>query len=200
MNQSITGAVIRRLREARGLTQVHLAELLCVSDKTVSKWETGKGCPDISIWEPLAAILGISVAELLSGSPVHNANVSANMLRSVLYVCPVCGNVIHSMGQASVSCHGIQLTPAAEEAPDDRHGIHISVVEDEYFVRIDHPMKKSHFIRFIAALSPDRLQMTRLYPEGSAEARFSMRGVRRLLFCCNRDGLFAIDNIRQHRS
>ena len=71
--------------------------------------------------------------------------------------------------------------------------IFIEGVEDEYFVRIEHPMTKNHYISFMAALSPDRLQMVKLYPEGNAEARFKMNVVKKIFFYCNRDGLFSID-------
>ena len=193
MNQYITGTIIRTLREKMGLTQAELAEKLFVSDKAVSKWENGKGYPDISLLEPLAAVFGVSVAELLSGRAVSNVNVSANMLRSKFYVCPVCGNAIHSMGEAAISCCGVTLTPAQAELTDEAHMIFIEGVEDEYFVRIDHDMTKSHYISFVAALSGDRLQLVKLYPEGNAETRFPVRGVRRIYFYCNRDGLFYVD-------
>ena len=193
MDQYVTGATIRALREAKGLTQAQLAERLFVSDKTVSKWENGKGYPDITLLESVAGALGVSVAELLSGRVASNANVAANMLRSGLYVCPVCGNVIHSMGDAAIACHGVQLTRAEAEMPDDAHSVVIGGVEDDYYVRIDHEMTKRHYISFIAALSPDRLQLVRLYPEGPAEARFPVRGVKRILYYCNRDGLFSVD-------
>jgi len=192
MNQYVTGAIIRSLREKKGLTQADLAEKLFVSDKTVSKWENGKGYPDMSLLEPLAAVLGVSVAELLSGHTVSNVNVSANMLRSHFYVCPVCGNILHTMGEALIHCHGVQLTPCQPEATDERHRIFIEGVEDEYFVRIEHEMTKAHYVSFIAALSPDRLQMVKLYPEGNAETRFKMNGVKQLFFYCNRDGLFSV--------
>lgn len=100
MNQYLTGAVIKDLREKNNLTQAELAEKLCVSDKTVSKWETGKGYPDISLLQPIAQTFGISVAELLSGMSVSNVNVSANMMRSKFYVCPVCGNSIVDVRKA----------------------------------------------------------------------------------------------------
>ena len=193
MNQYVTGAVIKELREKKQLTQAELAAQLHVSDKTISKWENGKGYPDISLLEPLAAVFGISVAELLSGKTVSNVNISSNMLRSKFYVCPVCGNIIHSMGEAVISCHGVMLTPAQPEESDEQHKIFIEGVEDEYFVRIEHDMTKSHYITFLAALSQDRIQMVKLYPEGNAEARFQVRGVRRLMYYCNRDGLFSID-------
>lgn len=196
MNQYITGAVIKELREKNHLTQAELAEKLCISDKTVSKWETAKGYPDISLLEPIAQVFGISITELLSGNAVSNVNVSANMLRSKFYVCPVCGNIVHSMGEAVIHCHGVLLTPAQPEETDENHKIFIEKVEDEYYVQIEHAMTKKHYISFVAALSSDKIQMTKLYPEGNAEARFKMNGVKKFLFYCNRDGLFSIDVIR----
>ena len=193
MNQYVTGAAIRELREKKQLTQAELAEKLYISDKTLSKWENGKGYPDISLLEGLANALGVSVAELLSGKTVSNVNVSANMLRSKFYVCPVCGNAIHAMGEAVIHCHGVPLTPAQAEPGDENHMIFIEGVEDEYFVRVEHSMTKSHYISFMAALSPDRLQMVKLYPEGNAEARFKMNVVKRIYYYCNRDGLFYVD-------
>ena len=197
MNQYVTGAVIKELREKAHMTQAELAEKLFVSDKAVSKWENGKGCPDISLLDPIAAVFGISIAELLSGRTVSNANGSADMLRSRFYVCPACGNVLHSTGEAVVYCHGMQLLPEQAEESDERHKIFIEGTEDEYYVRIEHDMTKTHYISFIAALSQDRLQLVRLYPEGNAEARFQIRDVRQILFFCIRDGLFSL---RVHRA
>ena len=196
MNQYVTGAVIKELREKKRMTQVELAEKLCVSDKTISKWETAKGYPDISLLEPIAKVFGISITELISGNAVSNVNVSANMLRSKFYVCPVCGNVIHSMGEAVLHCHGIMLTPCQPEETDEHHMIFIERVEDEYFVRIEHDMTKQHYISFIAGLSSDKIQMIKLYPEGNAEARIKINGVKRIFFYCNRDGLFFINVVK----
>ena len=195
MNQYVTGAVIRELREKSRMTQARLAEKLGVSDKTVSKWETAKGYPDITLLEPIAEAFRISVTELISGNTVFNSNVSANMLRSRFYVCPVCGNAIHSMGEAAIHCHGILLTPLEAEPADERHRLLIERVEDEYYVRIDHSMTKDHYISFVAAASSDEMQMVKLYPEGNAEARFKIRGVRRIFYYCNRDGLFSINPV-----
>ena len=190
MNPYVTGEAIRSLREKCRFTQAQLAEKLCVSDKAVSKWETGKGYPDITLLEPLAKALSVSVAELLSGNAITNGNLSANMLRSAFYVCPVCGNVVHAMGEAAVHCHGVLLQRAEAEAADEAHGMTVEQIEDEFFVRVRHEMTKQHFISFIAAVSSDRMQLVKLYPEGSAEARFKMNGVRRFYYYCNRDGLF----------
>ncbi|MBR3509061.1 MAG: helix-turn-helix domain-containing protein [Lachnospiraceae bacterium] len=196
MNQYVTGAVIRKLREKNKMTQLQLAEKLGVTDKSISKWENSKGLPDITLLEPIAEVFKISVTELISGNTIHNANVSANMLRSKFYVCPVCGNVIHSMGEAAIHCHGILLCPLEAEPTDEHHMIFIERSCDEYYVRIDHGMTKEHYISFVAAASSDDVQMVKLYPEGNAEARFKIRGVRRIFFYCNRDGLFSIDPVK----
>lgn len=158
---------------------------LLVSAKTVSKWETAKGLPDISLLEPLAAALGVSVLELMQGEPVVNRNRAANLLRSKLYVCPLCGNVLHSTGQAVVSCCGITL-PALDIADaddaDEKHQLTIERVEDELFVTLHHPMEKGHFISFIAYLTGDKLQLVKLYPEGEASCPVPAAGRRGALF------------------
>ena len=196
MNQYVTGAVIKELREKNKMTQLQLAEKLGVSDKTVSKWETAKGYPDITLLEPISEAFSVSVTELISGNAVYNSNVSANVLKSKFYICPICGNVICSMGEAVIHCHGVLMTAAEPEEDDGNHKIYVERIEDEYYVRIEHDMTKNHYISFIAAQSSDRIQMVKLYPEGNAEARFQISGVKRILFYCNRDGLFFMNPVK----
>ena len=186
----VTGAQIKNLRENKKLTQEELAQKINVTAKAVSKWETGKGFPDISLLEPLAAALGISVIELLSGSCVRNQNKNANIAKSKFYVCPVCGNVITSTGEAVISCCGITLPPQDAEEQDDEHKIKMEISEDEYFVSLDHPMTKEHYISFIAAVSDKGIQFEKLYPEGPCEARFKISRVKKIFVYCNKDGLF----------
>ena len=190
MDKYVTGSVIRRLRERKQLTQEELAERIHVSGKTVSKWETGRGYPDISLLGPLAEALGISVIELLSGEDVRNRNRAANMRRGRFYLCPVCGNAIFSAGEAVVSCCGITLPPLEAEDPDPEHSLRAERVEDEYWVTQEHPMTKEHYITFLAAVSDQRIQLVKLYPEWGAEARFKIDGGKDLYACCNRHGLF----------
>ncbi len=189
MDNYITGATVRRLREEKGITQAQLAEQIGVSSKAVSKWETAKGLPDITLIEPLAKALGVSVMELMSGNTVINKNVSANMLRSKFYVCPVCGNIIRTTGDAVISCCGITLPPLEAEEADDAHGISIEKVEDEHFITVSHEMTKSHFISFITYVTSDRVQFVKFYPEGNAETRFRLRGRGYIYLYCNRHGL-----------
>ena len=192
MDRYVTGAVIRRLREKKNMTQEELADRLFVSSKAVSKWETGHGFPDISLLEPLAKSLDISVIELLSGEDIRNRNRSSNMLRGQFYVCPVCGNVIRSTGEAVVSCCGITLPPLDAEPADPGHPVRAEIIEDEYYVTVDHPMSKDHYISFLVAVSDGEVQFVRLYPESAAAARFRMNRVRYFLAYCNRHGLFRI--------
>ena len=191
MNAYVTGGTIRALREQKHMTQSELARRLCVSDKAVSKWETGKGFPDITLIHSIASVLQVSITELLTGAPVCNNNVSANLMRSKLYVCPVCGNVIHATGAAVVSCCGITLPALEREQEDKAHILHCERVEDEYFVTVDHEMTKEHYISFLAYVTGDQIIYKKLYPEGNAEARFFIRGHGVLYGYCNRHGLFA---------
>ena len=190
MNTYVTGATVKALREARNMTQGSLADRIGVSSKTVSKWETGKGLPDITLLQPLAQALGISVIELMNGEQITNRNISANMLRSKFYVCPVCGNVIHGTGNALISCCGIMLPALEAEEADDDHAVTVENVEDEHFVTVQHPMTKEHFISFVAHVNPARRQMVKLYPGGNPEARLQLRGRGYLYYYCNRHGLF----------
>lgn len=189
MNTYITGATIKAIREAKGITQTQLAEMIGVTGKAVSKWETGKGLPDVSLLQPLATALDTSVMALMTGELVTNQNRSANMLRTKFYVCPVCGNILHAMGDVLVSCCGITL-PALEAEPfDEDHALTIEKVEDEHFISIRHDMTKQHYISFLAFVTSDRLQFVKLYPEGNAETRLHLRGRGFLYGYCNRHGL-----------
>ena len=190
MNQYVTGAMIRRLRENKNITQQQLAEKLNVTDKAVSKWETNHGYPDISLIEPLADALGVSIIELFAGESVVNTNRSFNMLRMKFYVCPICGNIICSTGETVVSCCGIVLPVLEAETPDEAHRLTVEKIEDEYYVTIPHEMSKKHYISFIAAVKDDGYEIRKLYAEGNAETRFKVSRTKYLLYYCNVHGLF----------
>ena len=192
MNTYVTGTTIRQLREGRNMTQAELGEKIGVSSKTISKWETAKGLPDISLLQPLAQALGISVIELMNGEHIINKNVSANMMRSKFYVCPLCGNVVHTLGDTVVSCCGITLPALEAEEADEEHALTVEAVEDEHFITVHHPMTKAHFISFVAFVTSDRIQMVKLYPEGNAQTRLQLRGRGYLYYFCNWHGLFRI--------
>ena len=187
MNNYITGKIIKELREKQKITQLELANILGVSDKTISKWETGKGLQDITIFEPLSKALKVSVIELMSGEYITNHNISSNMLKSKFSVCPICGNIIHIMGESINSCCGINLPILEAELVEEK--IKCEVIENEYYVSINHEMSKEHYISFIAYVTDNRCEIVKLYPEQNPEARFLKRGGGLIYAYCNKDGL-----------
>ena len=188
----INGKIIRELRENKKLTQKQLGEIISVSDKTISKWETEKGLPDITLLEPLSAALGVSVAELLSGENIVNKNRAGNIKKTKFYVCPVCGNIISAMGEGAFSCCGIKL-PALFAEKAEENSFEIERPENDIFIRFNHPMTKEHYISFAAYITYSGMQIKKLYPEQEPEVRFPFSGKGKILFFCNRDGLFETD-------
>ncbi|MBM6905931.1 helix-turn-helix domain-containing protein [Collinsella tanakaei] len=202
MGRYVTAEIIKSLREGKRLTQRELAWAVGVTDKAVSKWESGRGLPDISLIDALAQALGVSVAELLTGDVRENANRAGNMMRSKFYVCPICGNVVHAMGEGSFSCCGVQLMPQeAEEADEDgAHRVHVERIENDWYLTLDHPMTKQHYLSFAAYVTSDTVSLKKLYPEQSPEARFPMRGSGLLYVFCNQHGLFRLKTPRIQRT
>lgn len=190
MNQYVTSQIIKSLREKKNMTQKELAEKLYVSEKTISKWETGNGFPDISILEDLAKALDISIIELLNGKEIKNNNLSCNILKIKFYVCPISGNIITSMGESVVNSYGLTLTPLDPETPDEKHTINIEIIEDEYYITMKHPMTKDHYISFIAAIKDDSYELKKFYPESDLECRFKISRTKYLYYYCNRHGLY----------
>ena len=78
MDQKQTGKFIAEMRRERGLTQKELADRLCISDKTVSKWECGGGFPEVSLILPLCDELGVTANELLSGKRLTDTEYKKN--------------------------------------------------------------------------------------------------------------------------
>lgn len=192
MNSYVTGPTIRVLREKRGLTQKALADQLAVSDKTVSKWETGRGLPDLSLLEPLGAALGVSLPELLNGEQVINRNRAGNPRRGKFYICPVCGNVLFSLGEAAIHCCGVALPPLEAEERDGDHDLRISMWDGAWYVESGHPMDKGHYLTFLAQVTDVGVDLVKLWPQQVPEAHFPRRGPGTLYACCSRHGLFRV--------
>ena len=185
----VTGETIRCLRERKMLTQKELAEQLSLSDKTISKWETGRGLPDVSVLSDLAVALGVSMAELFSGECLQNENRSGNVQKSLFYVCPICGNVVYALGRGAYSCCGV-LLPPLEVEEEENHALILSDIDGQLHVSMEHPMEKGHFLSFFAYVTGDRAQIVKLYPEQSCETMFYKKGHGWVYAYCNRHGLF----------
>ena len=188
LNNYVTGNLIKELREKKQMTQVELANKLLVSEKTISKWETGRGLPDISLIEPLSRASDVSIVELFNGEQIINQNKSANILKTKFYVCPVCGIIINTTGDPFVSCSGISLIPLE---PTDG-AAKIEIINDEYFVEIDSKMTKNDYISFIAYITIDEIEIKKLYPEQAARATFFRRGHGYIYYYDLKKGLFKV--------
>ena len=186
----VTGNTIKELREKKKYTQKELAERLKISDKAVSKWETNRGLPDIGIIEDLAKVLGVSIAELLTGDCREHENSAGNMKRTHFYVCPICGNIITSVGCGAVTCCGVLLPEQEPEKVEEGHQLVVETVDNEYSVTMAHPMTKIHYISFIAYVTSDAVEMVKLYPEQDISVRFRKKGHGFLYCYCNRHGMF----------
>lgn len=189
----VTGKVIKELRENKNLTQKQLAEKLMVSDKAISKWENNRGLPDISMLSSLASALGVSVAELLVGEVITNQNPASDMKKVRFYVCPVCGNIITAVGEGSFTCCGIMLPALEAEEADEENQINVEIVEQDYYIHMEHPMTKEHYITFAAYVTSDRIEVVKLYPQQNMECRFPRKGRGTIYTYCNRHGLFKVN-------
>ena len=190
MDNQKMGVLIRDLRKGKGYTQRQLAECLNVSPKTISKWETGAGCPDISLITELAKVLDTTGEQLLQGTAQKRMHNGGNMKRIRFYQCEICGNVVTGTGEASVSCCGRNLLPLEARPVDDAHGITMEALDEDYFITFAHDMTKEHFIRFAAWVSYDRVMLVRMYPEQNAELHMYLPRRGDFYLCCSKDGLF----------
>ena len=190
MDKQKTGAMIRALRKEKGYTQQQLAELLNVSTKTISKWETAAGYPDISMITKLAQVLNTTSEQLLQGDLPKDFQNGENMKRVQFYQCDICGNLLSSTGNATVSCCGHKLVPLKVQPMDEFHMMHIEELDDDSFIAFAHNMTKTHYIRFVAWVSYDRLTLVRMYPEQNAELHINLPRRGEVYVCCSRDGLF----------
>lgn len=186
----VTGNTIKSLREKHGITQKALAEKINVSDKTISKWETNKGLPDIGIVEELAKALGVSLTELLTGDLKTNENTSGNMKKIQFYICPICGNIITAVGEGEFSCCGIRLPKQEGEVAEADHTLMVETIDNEYSITMEHPMNKAHYVSFISYVTSNSVETIKLYPEQDISVRFRKKGHRTLYIYCNRHGLY----------
>ena len=192
MNAEKTGALLRRLRLEKQMTQRQLAQLLCISEQAVSKWERGVGMPDVSFLPQLAEIFSVSTEKLLSGSLETNEPEGGNMKRLKFYVCPDCGHVMTAASAAELTCCGRRLQPLEVHEGDEAHTAQVELIEDDWYVTWRHPMEKDHFFRFAAYVGSERVLLVRLYPEQGGEVRIPRMSGGRLYLCCSRHGLFPV--------
>lgn len=189
MDSEKIGKLIARLRKEKNLTQKNIADALGVQSKTVSKWECGAGCPDLSLWPKLSAILDADMTQMMEGEITSNKPDAGNMDKVRFYVCPCCGNILISTGSASVFCCGRKLERIMPEKTLHETEITIEETDTDYFFTIDHPMTKKHYLSFAAYVKSDKVYLNRLYPEQNPSFRFPVTKGGKLYVYCVKHGL-----------
>lgn len=190
MDNAKIGALIRRLRMEKKMTQLQLALKLHISDKTVSKWERGLGCPDVSLIGQLSGIFEVDIQNLLAGELSPNGVLGGNLKRSKFYVCPNCGNLVYALTDASVTCCGKKMKPITPVKASEEEKLFVQVVENDFFVSSQHEMTREHYISFVALLTSDTIMLKKQYPEWNLQVRIPVFAHGRLIWYCNKHGLF----------
>ena len=193
-----TGALIRQLRTARRLTQRQLAEQLHVSDKAVSKWECGNGCPDVSLLKALADLFGTDMQVLLSGELRQNEKEKGNMKKTKFYVCRTCGNIITAASGADVTCCGSRLFALEPRKAEPDEMLRLADAGGEWYVTAEHAMTKEHYISFAAYVTDSSVMLFRQYPEWDFQFTMPMYRSGRLVWYCTACG-FLYQDIRPER-
>ena len=98
MDCAKVGGLIAGLRKEKKWTQKQLADAMNISDKTISKWERGLGCPDVSLLNQLSGILNVNIEQILLGDVEPKTTDGGNMKKAKFYVCPSCNAVMTSTG------------------------------------------------------------------------------------------------------
>lgn len=187
------GNLILNLRKEKNLTQKQLGSAMNISDKTISKWERGLGCPDVSLLGELSHVLNVNIEKILAGDLDPNNTDGGNMKRVKFYVCPNCGNIVTSTGDGDISCCGRKLEALTANPADEKHFVTVENIESEHYITFSHPMTKEHYLNFIACVTFDRVLVVRLYPEQSGEVRIPRMPRGKIYFGCNQHGLWVND-------
>lgn len=189
MNQMKTGALIKKFRLKKHMTQTQLAQMLNVSDKAVSKWECGKGCPDISFLSALAEIFNIDARVLLTGEIDERESDQGNMKKLRFYVCPNCGNIITATSEAAVTCCGSQLSVLEPRKAEEHEKLDCSEVDGMWYISSDHAMTKEHYVSFVAFINDSTAMICKQYPEWNLQATIPLYRSGKLIWYCTKCGL-----------
>lgn len=184
------GKLIYSLRKEQHLTQQQLADSMNISDKAISKWERGLGCPDVSLLPELSRIFDVNLEELLSGELNANGAVGGNMKKIKFYACPNCGNLLTATADANVSCCGKILQPQVPCQAGEADRLSVEIIEDDYFICSDHEMTREHYITFVALLTEDSIMIRKQYPEWNLQTRIPCFAHGILVWYCTQHGLF----------
>ena len=189
------GKLILFLRKENKMTQKQLGDILRISDKTISKWERGMGCPDVSLLQEISNFFGVNIEKILLGNLEPNDTDGGNMKKIKFYVCNNCGNILTSTGQGEISCCGRKLMPLISKKSDENHSVNVEEIENDFYLTFNHEMEKNHYISFVAHVTYDRVLLIKLYPEQYGEIRFPKTHRGKIYFFCSQHGLWEYKKI-----
>lgn len=187
-----TGLLIYKLRKENNMTQADVANELNISDKTISKWERGLGCPDVSLLTELSKLFNVDLNKLLIGDLRPNPYSNGNMKTVDFYSCGNCNNIMFGLNEAEIYCCGRRLEPLNVQSLNGEHNIEVSEIDGAYFLESNHPMTKEHYFSFIAYVVDGGVTILKLYPEQNFEVRIPKQYKMDLYVYCIRDGLFKV--------
>lgn len=190
MDNTKVGALIGQLRKEKGFTQKQLADMMNISDRTISKWERGYGCPDITLLPSLSNLLGVNIENILDGELAQNEFLGGNMKKSNYFVCPTCQNIGMATGDITVSCCGRKLELLEAKKASDAEKLAVEEIDNEWFISSSHPMTKDHYISFIAFATGDQVQLIKQYPEWNLQTRIPKRRHGKLIWHDTQAGLY----------
>lgn len=184
------GKLIYKLRKEKQMTQLQLAEQMNISDKAVSKWERGLGCPEISLLPELSKIFDVDLEKLLSGELEDNDVLGGNMKKMCFYICSNCGNMITAMTDTNITCCGKKLKLLQPQKATEHERLIVEKIENDFYITTYHPMEREHYISFVALLTGDSIMLRKQYPEWELQVRIPIFAHGRLFWYCNKHGLF----------
>lgn len=187
------GKLIYQLRKENHMTQLQLAEQMNISDKAVSKWERGLGCPELSLLPDLSRIFNVDLEKLLSGELNANEILGGNMKKMRFYICPACGNMITAMTDTNLSCCGKKMKALQPQKANDNDKLNVETIENDFYITTNHTMDRKHYIAFIALLTGDSILLKKQYPKWGLQVRIPIFAHGRLLWYCNKHGLFYME-------
>jgi len=195
MNAEKTGKLIYDIRTKKGLTQQQLADRINVSNKAICKWETGRGCPDITLLPELSKALEVDIQSILVGELPTRRYIGGDLKNLTFFRCADCGNLISITSPAEISCcgnklKGINLRKEGKSLPD----LNATVLEtdNQFYLTFDHPMEKGNFIAAIFAIYYDRIITIPLYPEQEPAVTISQIGGCKMYALDDKGQMFSI--------
>ena len=190
MDARKVGALISKLRKEKGLTQKQLADNMNLSDRTISKWERGYGCPDVSLLADLSTQFGVHIETILEGELPTNDFLGGNMKKSTYFVCPSCHNIVMATGDVTIACCGRKLEALEAKKATDAEKLTIEEIDNERYISSDHEMTKAHYISFVAFATGDQVHIIKQYPEWNFQTRLPIRKHGVLLWYDTQFGLY----------